>query len=381
MQTKRKENLYKRGRYWWVKIELNGRKVNESTCETSVVKAREYRDEAREKLKKLRKGGREDISYDKAMEAFLNYCESTLKPQSVKRYEVSARAVHYNLTGKNVMDISKADIIDVLDIRLRTVSGSAVNRDRALLSSFFSFCSQRDYVEVNPVMTIKRQRENEPRIRNLTPKEFKIIHGECGKLLADMAEFNTLVGLRPSELVFLKHEAIDLDAPDGAELKIDSIMAKSRRSRIVPLPEKAVEIYTLQIRHIKSPYIFWHSEGLPYKNAPRAIVAAASSASKKALTKVTCGKEREEALKLADFEMHDLRRTFTCWEYRKGVKLETLSKLLGHSSYAVTEKHYWFLLNADLHNAIRGNAVTKSLHTQGTLAVNLSDNKARKGKK
>lgn len=341
-----------------------------------MVKAREYRDECKEKLKKLRKGNRADITYDKAMEQFLQHCDNTLKPSAVKRYEVSARAWHPRLTGRLLPDITKPVILEHLDHRAGQISGSGVNRDRALISSFFTFCVERDWAEYNPVLTIKKQRENEPRTRNFTTDEFKKIHAECGKLLADMAEFATLTGLRPSELVFLKHANIDID---NHQLTVDQITAKSKRSRIVPLPEKAINIYTSQIRHINSPYVFWHADGLPYKEAPRAFVRAALDASQKAAKKASGAKEREYAEKLKDSVLHDLRRTYTCWEFRKGVKLETLSKLLGHSSYAITEKHYWFLLQDDLHEAIRG--VTNSSQPQGTLGVNLSNSTKGKARK
>lgn len=347
-------NLYKRNKVWHLKIERQGRKVRESTGETTLAGAREYRDRALEKLKKLRNGLRDDITYDTAMGQFLLRCESTLKPGAVKRYKVSARAMHHNFTGMNLGDITKADIISYLDGRKRELTGSGVNRERALLSSMYSFGVDRDFVQFNPVLNVKRMRESEPRTRNLSIAEFERIKEKCSKLLADMAEFDTETGLRASELVYLTWPQIDLS---GHQVTLNE--TKSGKSRIVPLSDRALAILASQIRHMKTSLVFWHSEGKPYKEAPRAFTKAAKAA------------------KLADVVFHDLRRTFTCWNYSKGVPLHILSKLLGHSSYNITESHYAFLQNEDLHKAIRG--VTKSSQSQGTPDVNLSNPK-RKGK-
>ena len=43
---------------------------------------------------------------------------------------------------------------------------------------------------------------------------------------------------------------------------------------------------------------------------------------------------------LGDFASHSLRDTFSVDLLQRGVPLEEISKLLGHSSTKVTEKHY-----------------------------------------
>lgn len=351
----RKEtNLYKRGEIWWVKIERQGNKIHESTGETSIIKAREYRERALDKLKKLRNGLRDDVTYDKAMEEFLEHCDRTLKPKSVKRYEVSAFAMESYFTGKNLGDITKGDIAAYLSDRKREVSGSSVNRDRACLSSMYSFAVDRDYVQFNPVLNVKKMRESEPHTRNLSLAEFQAVHAKCPRLLADMVEFAVETGLRASELVYLTWPQVDLKAH-----QITIIETKSGKARIVPLSARASSILSSQIRHTKTHLVFYHGEGAAYKHAPRAFKQAAKEA------------------KIQDVTFHDLRRTFTCWLHSRGVALHVLSKLLGHSTYAVTEAHYAFLQQDDLHQAIRG--VTNSSQTQRTNDVNESPDK-RKGK-
>lgn len=338
--SKKEQNLYLRGKTWWCKIELGGRKIHESTKETSVIKAREWRDAARERLKKKRSGVKEDILYDDLMEQFFNHCDIVLKPSSVMRYEVSANSCDSQFTGKLVSEITKADIVEYLDARAKEVSGSSVNRDRSYLSALFAYAVDREKIEYNPVLAIKKMDESQPRTRNLTHEEFNKIHKRLSRLPADMCEFATETGLRADELIYLEWPQIDLRK---REVKV--VDTKANKDRIVPLREKAIKILESQNRHIKSGLVFHHKNGLPYKTLNKALQKAANKANVK------------------DVTLHDLRRTFTCWRNRDDkIALETLSKLLGHHSVAVTEKSYWFLKTDDLHEAM--GTVTKSSQSQ-----------------
>jgi integrase len=335
-KPKNMDNLYKRGKYWWCKIELGGGKIHESTKETSPTKAREWRDNARERLKRKRNGVKEDILYDDLMEKFLEHCDIVLKPKSVLRYEVSANACDAHFTGKLISEIGKAEIVAYLDARAKEVSGSSVNRDRSYLSALFSFAADRDMIEYNPLITIKKMDEGQPRTRNLSRKEFEKILPHLGKLQADMCEFDVETGLRSEELISLCWEQIDLK-----KREMTVINTKANKDRIVPLRARAIAILESQIRHTKTDLVFWHKKGIPFKTLNKALQRAAKEA------------------KVPNVTLHDLRRTFTCWRYREDdIKLETLKELLGHHSIAVTEKSYWFLKTDDLHKAM--GTVTKS---------------------
>jgi len=351
--SKKEQNLYLRGKIWWCKIELGGRKIHESTKETQVTKAREWRDGARERLKRKRNGIKEDISYDDLMERFFSHCDIVLKPKSVMRYEVSANACDSYFTGKLISEIGKAEIMEFLDARSKGVSGSSVNRDRSYLSALFSYAADREMIEFNPVATIKKMDEGLPRTRNFTRREFNDIHAKLNKLHADMCEFATETGLRADEIIYLEWHQIDLKNKE-----VKAVDTKAKKDRIVPLRPRALTILASQIRHTKTDLVFYHKKGIPFKTINKAFQKAA------------------EAAKVEDATFHDLRRTFTCWRYREdGIPLTTLSKLLGHHSVAVTEKSYWFLMTDDLHESM--GTVTKSSQSKRSAKQGKSSKRRR----
>ena len=60
--------------------------------------------------------------------------------------------------------------------------------------------------------------------------------------------------------------------------------------------------------------------------------------------------------KIADFVWHDLRHTFTTRMLSKIMRIEYLSKILGHSKISTTEK-YAHVLPSDLHDAMQAVAL------------------------
>jgi site-specific recombinase XerD len=57
---------------------------------------------------------------------------------------------------------------------------------------------------------------------------------------------------------------------------------------------------------------------------------------------------------------HSLRSSFASWLVIDGVSIYAVSKLLGHSSVAITQKHYAHLSTENLHNDV--NRISVSLN-------------------
>ena len=57
--------------------------------------------------------------------------------------------------------------------------------------------------------------------------------------------------------------------------------------------------------------------------------------------------------KITDFVWHDLRHTFATHALAKGLRIEYVSEILGHSDISITQK-YAHILPSELHDAVRG---------------------------
>ena len=145
-------------------------------------------------------------------------------------------------------------------------------------------------------------------------------------------------GLRKEEQFSLLWSDVDLVK---RELRVRAEVAKSSKSRVVPLLKRT---HLLLIEMRKAPgshFVFSTSEGKRY--------SAGSPTNYEALQKAC------HRAKIAEHvEWHDLRRTCGCRLLQDHqLTMTEVSKWLGHSSVLVTERNYAFLSKEALHDAVR----------------------------
>jgi integrase len=111
---------------------------------------------------------------------------------------------------------------------------------------------------------------------------------------------------------------------------------KTGRLRVVPLADGAVNILWKKKFGASSKYVFTF-EGHPFKgdhvirNHRKAVIRAGLS---------------------PKLNFHSLRLTHASWLVQAGVSIYQVSKILGHSSVEVTQKHYASLEASELHGAV-----------------------------
>jgi integrase len=149
-----------------------------------------------------------------------------------------------------------------------------------------------------------------------------------------------LTGLRKRELLHARWEHVDLDA---AEIRLPT--TKSNEEQVRALPPAAVAILRELPRFEEIPYVF-PSPGRPSK--PRDDI-------KKPWLRI------REAAKLPDVTLHDLRRTAGSLMAQRGVPIEHIGEVLGHSRNASVTRIYARLSNDNRRDAL------------GTLSDALSD--------
>lgn len=168
----------------------------------------------------------------------------------------------------------------------------------------------------------------------LTQAEVKRLVGLCDESLSgrrDRVVLSILLGagLRREELANL---TFDAKRQQGTRTVLE-VVGKGSKSRIIPISEKLASILS-EWQQIASDGFVARSVG-----ANREIGESLSSV--QIFRIVRQAGERIGKPKLA---AHDLRRTFAQLGYEAGVPITQLSKLLGHSNVATTQRY----LNLDL---------------------------------
>ena len=106
---------------------------------------------------------------------------------------------------------------------------------------------------------------------------------------------------------------------------------------VVPLNDYALEIYDRLKDNAYHGYVFWYGRKT---KGPEHLLNVDKT------FKTACSMAGVE-----DCHIHDLRRTLGSWMLMSGIDIATVSKTLGHTSIAVTEKVYAHLLPGKIASA------------------------------
>jgi integrase len=212
--------------------------------------------------------------------------------------------------GRSISDITKRDVIALLDAVKDRGAKVKANRVHALLHRFFKWCVGRDIVTLNPAAGLDRTKESS-RERVLTDQELVRVWAGAGELPVhgDITRLLILTGLRREEATQLRWSEID-----GDVIKLSAARCKNGSAHIVPLSKPARALLAGLPRVAGSDFIFT-------LNGTKPITGW--SAAKHIL---------DENSGVSDWRLHDLRRTMATGMQRFGVSLQTVEACLGHTS-------------------------------------------------
>jgi integrase len=233
-------------------------------------------------------------------------------------------------------DITRRQLIALLDGIVERGAPVTANRVHALLSQMFTWAAAKDLIPASPMAGVERPGgEERPRQRVLTTEEVK---GFWTKLpTADMAEPTRLAlklllvtAQRRGELTFAKWTHFDLT---GKVWTIPTELLKTSHARrtepephIVPLSPLALEL----LEHLKA----LTGEGA-YVLPARADKRKDRSYSERVLSRAV--RENGKHFGIAHFTPHDLRRTAASFMTKLGIPRLHVEKVLNHSTGDIAE--------------------------------------------
>jgi len=245
-----------------------------------------------------------------------------------KRPEYAAALLTKNVlsewTGRDARSITPREIIELLDKIVARGSRVVANRVAGLLSQMFRFGIHRTLLTTSPVQLLYRPGGREkPRERSLTDKEISLFLANpraCTRF--ERLEYVILIllitGQRRGELSAALWRNVDLDA---GTWRIPDEDAKAGKGHVVPLPPLAIT----QFRGLK-----------PMSEGSRFVLpdepGGAKPVDPKLLTRgVARCKARMRKLGIADFTLHDLRRTCRTGLARLKIAPHIAERVLNHA--------------------------------------------------
>ncbi len=273
-----------------------------------------------------------NITIEQVVHNYIQSKENRVAPSSISRYKIFAMNFLNFMTNNfpsvvRINQLNKNYVEEFLNNRINTGHAvKTVNGELQFVKSVMLFAVQEGHIQFSPLSTIKpfQDPNRAQQVKYWTKEEIDIILEEVKPYYRDALEFLYNTGLRKEEMIHLTWD--DVTENTGIyEIAIqakDDWKPKTNRRRIIPLTARASDLIQGQVKSDRHNYIFKGCEG-------------------NKLHHDHIYKDLKRALKKLGLEgnIHKFRHTFASHLVMKGAGLETVSKLLGHSSIEMTMKY------------------------------------------
>jgi integrase len=286
-----------------------------------------------------------DLALDRKADQWLDHYEheKERRPSSVSQAKlVVRRHLKPALRSKPLPEIGKPDIqsiIEAIPVRQKAMRRAVF----AYASILFGWAASSGYIDRNPLQDMNKPPAPKARERVLTDEELAAVWRGAAELPKPFGPFYRLLiltGQRRDEVATLNWADLDRAA---ATWTIPADRAKNGRAHIVPLtPQVIAELDVLAGSSLQ-----WPRSGLVLTTTGRTPISGFSKA-KTALddligeaTAAAGGKS------MADWRVHDLRRTLATGLQRLGVRFEVTEAVLNHISGSkggvagIYQRHDW----------------------------------------
>ena len=327
VKSKNDRNLNFTDGKWYVDFTAGGKRVRQFGGYT--------KEQARNTLAKLRiekldeklgykKPEIEDVPFEKFADEFLELYSKQNK-RSWKSDETSLVHLKEFFKGQTLRDIGPEKVERYKAKRKAEVSPATVNRELACLKTLFNKAVGWDKIEINPLRSVTKFRENNARERILSAAEAQRLIENAAASVRPVLIVALHTGMRRNEILSLKWK--DVDFAREYILIEDS---KSGKSRKIPMNVAVLE--ALRGQKHESEFVFYNPETKNHiKDIKTAFKAACRRAKKNPDDKKDPG--------IVGLRLHDLRHTAASKMIEAGVDLVTVSKILGHASIQMTMRY------------------------------------------
>lgn len=280
-------------------------------------------------LVKLKKAERDAETVADLAEEYLDkWARPRKRPRCAKEDErILNKDVLPHWGKRKAKDITRRDVIKLLDGIVDRPAPIHANRVLALLSKMFNFALNREIVETTPCAAITKPSKENKRDRVLSENEIKAFWE--GLSSAKMSEgvrlalkLQLVTAQRKGEVVNAEWEEFDLHS---GVWTIPAEKSKNNIPHRVPLSDMAVELLSeIRIQSKESRWLFpsfyWRSKDTPIK--PNAVDWGL--------------RRNRDYFPIEKFVPHDLRRSAASHMTSMGISRLVVSKILNHAEGGIT---------------------------------------------
>ena len=278
----------------------------------------------------LDNGSDKKITLEKALLHYLRVMETQKEASTIKREKKVYKPFVNYIGNLQVRLIGLKDMEGYINKRYITdgLTPATIGIEIRTLRAFFNFLIKHSYLENNPIKGLNGPKQKEHSIRFLTIDEInRLLNVTDDPNYRDLILMYIHTGARREEILPSKFTWSNVDF----RRRRIKLTGKRNKTRYIPMNETVYQLLKRRkyLEHRETPFDF-NYEYL-FKKIAKYYVASG----------------------IKNANVHTLRKTFGSLMVQSGIDIFTVSKLLGHSSVRVTEKHYVDLLEENLVSGVK----------------------------
>jgi integrase len=225
------------------------------------------------------------------------------------------RVVEYDLLpawrNRRIDQISKRDVLDLLDGIIDRGAPSMARRVYAHLHAFFKWCLGRDIITIDPMASVSKPNGTVARDRVLKPEELAAVYRAAEELgpAGTVVRLLALTGCRLNEIAQLTWPELN-----GVAINLPGARTKNGKPHVIPLSSAAKALLGTVVPVADCDFVFTVGGKKP----------VSSWTNNKALL--------DKASGVTDWRVHDLRRTCATGMAELGVQPHIVEAVLNHVS-------------------------------------------------
>ena len=225
----------------------------------------------------------------------------------------------------DIGEVTKRDIIDIIEEIFHSGRETLSNRVRSYLSGFFNWCVARDLISVSPVQGVPKFATENARTRYLSDDEIRWFWLACehaGYPWKQAGQTLLLTGQRLGEVLGMNDGELY-----GNIWKLPADRTKNGRQHDVPLSQAVQDILNDIVRvESRARLVFTTTGNTPVSGHFKARNRLAR------FMKEIATAERGEEVEIEHWNLHDLRRTAATNMARLGIPVRVTEAALNHVS-------------------------------------------------
>ncbi|MEJ5087148.1 tyrosine-type recombinase/integrase [Brucella pseudogrignonensis] len=240
--------------------------------------------------------------------------------------------------GRLVQSIGKRDVVALLDAIVDRGAPISANRVHAILRRFFNWCMERSILDASPIATVPAPSKETSRDRVLAESELKLLWQACelaGWPFGSMVQILILTCQRREEVAGSVWSEFQLDSSEPV-WTIPKERAKNGKAHTVPLAPSAVTLLK-GLPKVKSEigYLFTTTGETSVSGFSKAKAKIDAKMLEIAREQAVERGDDPEAISLADWRLHDLRRTGASGMAALRQPVQVVEAVLNHKSGSI----------------------------------------------